>query len=268
MKFVRWDSIYFLHIAEKGYVFEQEWAFSYPRILSLFVSGTMPELVWSRMYTLVHELTSPHIGIRWSGGIDGPVNTALVGVILSHLAHYYSVLALYSLSGNIFGSETSSQKLICFLSAALHIISPAGAFLSAPYGEPIFSLLNISGYYLYTSSLIAEHNGTALLRDLQVLTAAVLFAVATIVRSNGILSGFLFAYDAAILVWAILTQGLIVHKIRRLAIIIVGGCVVGSSMVVPQILAYREYCMGAGGLRPWCSWTVPSIYTWVQGFYW
>lgn len=189
-------------------------------------------------------------------------------MILSHIAHYYSVLALYNLSANIFGSETSTQKLICFLSAALHIISPAGAFLSAPYGEPIFSFLNISGYYLYTSSLIEEHNGLVLLRDLQVLIAAVLFAIATVVRSNGILSGFLFAYDAAILAWSILTQGLSVPKFRRLAVIIVGGCVVGSSMVVPQILAYREYCIGGGDLRPWCSWTVPSIYNWVQSFYW
>jgi hypothetical protein len=29
LKFVRWDSIYFVHIARNGYVFEQEWAFSY-----------------------------------------------------------------------------------------------------------------------------------------------------------------------------------------------------------------------------------------------
>lgn len=38
-KFVRWDAIYFLHSAEHGYVFEQEWAFSYPRVLGFFLSG-------------------------------------------------------------------------------------------------------------------------------------------------------------------------------------------------------------------------------------
>lgn len=39
LKFARWDSIYFLDIAEKGYTFEQQWAFGYPKILGLFVSG-------------------------------------------------------------------------------------------------------------------------------------------------------------------------------------------------------------------------------------
>lgn len=29
LRFVRWDSIYFTHAAENGYVFEQEWAFGY-----------------------------------------------------------------------------------------------------------------------------------------------------------------------------------------------------------------------------------------------
>lgn len=29
LRFVRWDSIYFVHIAQNGYVFEQEWAFGY-----------------------------------------------------------------------------------------------------------------------------------------------------------------------------------------------------------------------------------------------
>ena len=201
-------------------------------------------------------------------GARGPVNTALVAVVLSHVAHYLSVLALYRLSANIFGHGTAAQKLICFLSAALHIICPAGAFLLAPYGESIFSLLNLSGFYLYTSSLISEHNGITPLRDIQVLTAAVLFALATIVRSNGVLSGSLFAYDAFMVAWATLIQGPSLHKTRRLAVIIVGGCIVALGMVVPQILAYRSYCMSGTDLRPWCNSALPSIYGWVQGHYW
>lgn len=39
LKFARWDAIYFLHTAEQGYVFEQEWAFGYPRFLGFFIAG-------------------------------------------------------------------------------------------------------------------------------------------------------------------------------------------------------------------------------------
>ncbi|KAJ5086555.1 hypothetical protein NUU61_007862 [Penicillium alfredii] len=247
LKFVRWDSIYYLHVAQTGYVFEQEWAFGwgYTKLLDLFISG-----------------------IRLSGGLGGPANTALVAVVLSHVAHYLSVLALYRLSANIFGQATITQELFCFLSAGLHIVSPAGAFLSAPYGESIVSILNFSGYYLYSSSLIAERDGATRSRDARVLTAAALFAIATMVRSNGILSGFLFAYDACVLAWGTLTQGPSIHNTLRLVVIVLGGCIVASGMVIPQLLAYRTYCMPDAGSRPWCGWTVPSIYGWVQERYW
>ncbi|KAJ5640449.1 hypothetical protein N7528_000074 [Penicillium herquei] len=244
LKLARWDAIYFLHTAEKGYIYEQEWAFGYPRVLGWFVAG-----------------------LSKSGGLGGPVSTALIGVALSHVAHYLSVLALYGLSANIFGHATVTQQLICFLSAALHIICPAGAFLSAPYGESLFSFLNILGFYLYSSSLISESRGASTLRDLQVLTAGGLFAVATIVRSNGLLSGILFAYDAIFLAWITLTQGPSRHRSRRLAVIIVGGSIVALGVLVPQVIAYKTYCLTDLD-REWCGWTLPNIYTWVQSHYW
>lgn len=88
------------------------------------------------------------------------------------------------------------------------------------------------------------------------------------VRSNGILSGFLFAYDASLLAWAALTQGLDLYRARRFAVIVLGGGMVALGMIVPQILAYRIYCMSQDGPRPWCSSVLPSIYGWVQGYYW
>ena len=245
LSFARWDAIYFLHIAEKGYVFEQEWAFSYPRLLGSLMSA-----------------------IRWTGGSGGPVNTALVGVVLSHITHYLSVLSLYGLSANIFGYATVMQRLFCLLSAALHIICPAGPFLSAPYGESIFSFLNFTGFYLYSSSLISERNGDTGLRDLKIMLSAILFACATIVRSNGILSGFLFAYDAGSLAWTSLIRGPSVHLARRLAVILFGGSIVAVGMIMPQIWAYQMYCLAGADVRPWCNWTIPSIYSWVQSYYW
>jgi phosphatidylinositol glycan class V len=47
LRFVRWDSIYFVHAAENGYVFEQEWAFGYgyTRLLASLASGMCKSLL-------------------------------------------------------------------------------------------------------------------------------------------------------------------------------------------------------------------------------
>ncbi|OJJ49457.1 hypothetical protein ASPZODRAFT_60509 [Penicilliopsis zonata CBS 506.65] len=222
---VRWDPVYFVHIAEQGYVFEQEWAFGYPRLQS-----------------------------------DSPSEIALVGVALSHLSHYLSVLVLYGLSVTVLGRDTPAKERVCLLAAALHIITPAGAFLSAPYGEPLFALLNFAGYYVYSSSTGPRRVG-------RLLGAAALFAVATTVRSNGILSGFLFASDAVRELHALVVHGCSVAALARLLLIVIGGCLVALGFVGPQLLAYRDYCL-TDTPRPWCQQALPSIYAWVQEEYW
>ncbi|KAE8132352.1 GPI mannosyltransferase 2 [Aspergillus pseudotamarii] len=234
LKLVRWDSIYFIHIVRDDYVFEQEWAFGYG-------------------YTrLISFLTS----------------VALVAITLSHITHYFSVLALYRLSINIFGHDSTSGRLISFLSAALHIICPAGAFLSAPYGESLFSFLNITGYYLYSASLLDANAGKRASSDANLLLAAALLSIATAVRSNGILSGALFAYDALLQLRMIISQGISGDNLLRLGVIVVGGCVVALGLIVPQWIAYTAFCMSDEPLRPWCEQLIPSIYGWVQVHYW
>ncbi|KAL2001008.1 hypothetical protein VTN02DRAFT_2353 [Thermoascus thermophilus] len=246
-KFVRWDSIYFVRIADRGYLFEQEWAFGYgyTRLLSLLSSA-----------------------FDRTDQVSGPAQIARLGVVLSHLGHFVSVLALYGLTKNVFGSETNAKKAFCFLSASLHIVSPAGAFLSAPYAEPVFSALNIAGFYIYSSAFLDDRVGRSFSRDVKLLISAVLFAAATTLRSNGILSGLLFAYDAIVDLVKLASGRLSAGVLRHLAVIVTSGMIVALGMVGPQYIAYTAYCTRGANSRPWCTQLIPSIYGWVQAHYW
>ncbi|KAI9375286.1 GPI mannosyltransferase 2 [Aspergillus egyptiacus] len=247
LKFVRWDSIYFLHIARSGYVFEQEWAFSY----------TYGNLVNSLSHLLFRSDDSSEAA-----------KLAVTAVVLSHVAHYLSVLVLHRLSINVLGHDTERRRLICFLAAALHIISPAGAFLSAPYGESLFSFLNISGFYVYSSSRLDSGTRKQSLTYAKILLSGVLFAVATAIRSNGILSGVVLAYDALEQCYNIISPNPSRAAGVRLCFIVFSGCIVALGFFIPQYLAYAAYCTNQVISRPWCQSLVPSIYGWVQDYYW
>lgn len=196
------------------------------------------------------------------------VEIAWVGVALSHLCHYLSVLSLYGMSKKVFGRE---HHRLAFLSAALHIVCPAGAFLSAPYGEGLFSFLNFTGLYLYASALADDATSSSLLqRDLKFLAAGVFFGLATTVRSNGLLSGILFAYDALVTVADVARNGSIsLSALRRLGVVFLGGSFIADGIVGPQYVAYTEYCQSVDDVpRSWCNDLPPSIYAWVQSHYW
>ncbi|KAF2842075.1 glycosyltransferase family 76 protein [Patellaria atrata CBS 101060] len=247
--FVKWDAIYFSSIAQRGYIFEQEWAFGwgFTRLISLI----------TRFFSKTELDVSPD-------------RTAWVGVSISHVSHLLSVLVLYCLVLSL--KHQSKIPKVAFITAVLHIISPAGLFLSAPYGESLFSLLNFSGFLLYVLSRRTPLSVSRrrLKDDVFLLVAGVCFGLATTIRSNGLFSGIIFAYDVLTSLPNILKILQDPIELRRISCTILGGISVAIGFMMPQWIAYSEYCLvGSATLqREWCTRTIPSIYTWVQEKYW
>ncbi|GAB1315861.1 ER membrane glycoprotein subunit of the GPI transamidase complex-like protein [Madurella fahalii] len=243
-----WDAIYFLSIARRGYRFEQEWAFG----------GGLPIVV----RTLVKGLA--YLGIAGFSTVqeeEGAVLEALTGIVVANAAHLLSALVLYRL-----GQLVWRDRALSLVAAILHILSPAGLFLSAPYAESSFALLSFSGYLFLALSCRAERSPTS--RDIYTILAGILFGLATTFRSNGILNGIPFA-------WEVLCQLPRLHQrpsdtLRRLLALGIGGVCVAAGSIVPQALAYLRFCSDTSGAEPrsWCRGYLPSIYTFVQKHYW
>jgi phosphatidylinositol glycan class V len=178
------------------------------------------------------------------------------------------VLALYSLARAIFHEGQSTK--FAFITACLHVFSPAGLFLSAPYGESTFALLSFSGYLIFVKSFNFRGQITAH-QDILIVAAGLVFGSATTIRSNGLLNGLLFLEEAIRTIYS-MKNGLTVSVIRRLIATGIGGVCVAIGFAAPQIIAFREFC---GNHTPdnqpqriWCKDTLPSIYGFVQSHYW
>lgn len=146
----------------------------------------------------------------------------------------------------------------------LHILSPAGLVLAAPYSEALFSLLSFLGYYLYAVSAHAYHARNGALAQL-LLLLAVFLLVAT-VRGNGVLNGLVLlseflseAYAAAVGGGTGVDSGVrgVGERVGRLLGLGIAGVMVGLGVAMPQVLAWLEYCTIEGETREWCSRTIP-----------
>ncbi|KAI6245252.1 GPI mannosyltransferase 2 [Erysiphe necator] len=240
-KLTRWDAVYFIEISRRGYIFEQEWAFGWgmTRFMALCTLGV-------RKY------------IFDSDGLE-----CVVGVLIAHTTHFLSVIVLFALTLKIFIGENLEN--FAFFTACLHIISPAGIFLSAPYAESPCALLSFIGILTFTKSFSVK---LPLTKDFLILTSGALFGIATTFRSNAILNGFLILEEAIRTLLAF-RKGFRATKFRHLLATGLAGLFVGSGSLIPQYIAYNEYCAESPTLkRPWCTKAFPSIYQYVQSFYW
>ncbi|KAB5566674.1 GPI mannosyltransferase 2 [Coniochaeta sp. 2T2.1] len=253
-----WDAIYYTQVARRGYLFEQEWAF-----------GSGLTIV---IESIVKLLTS--LGVPNNGHLE-----SAAGVLVSTTSHLLSSLVL-----NTLGQVVLADAKLALLGALLHVFSPAGLFLSAPYSEAPFALLSFLGYLLYAKSCNSltptTHGRAALLtRDAQLLLAGCVFGLATAFRSNGISHGVPFAWEFVQQLSALLRRRRpSFSAIRRLTVLGVAGLCVAAGSTVPQYVAYRRFCVDgdpttsalvAGvGRRPWCDGRLRSIYAFVQVYYW
>ncbi|EQK97835.1 glycosyltransferase family 76 [Ophiocordyceps sinensis CO18] len=239
-RLTRWDALYFMHHAREGYVFEQEWAFS--AALPLVVRG------------LLSVLPLPVDDAAWE-----PV----VAIAIVHASHLVAVLALHRLTMVVCGDAK-----LALVASALHVVSPAGLFLSAPYAESPFAALSFVGSLLFALGI--KHKRHWAKRAVAIVGAGVAFGLATAFRSNGLSNGLLFAVGAFKCLDVFVRKPSI-SRLLALVAPVVGGLCVAAGSVVPQAAAWRRFCRDApAGLepRPWCSRTVPSIYTFVQSEYW
>ena len=122
-----------------------------------------------------------------------PLNVAYIGILISNTCHLLSALVLARLAKSL--APPPFKEEISFISAALHILSPAGLFLTAPYAESLFALLSFLGCLFYTFS--CERPGTPrdYRNDARLLASGVCFGLATTIRSNGVLAGLIFVFE-------------------------------------------------------------------------
>lgn len=222
---------------------------------------------WVNLVMLRIETTNIEVDVSFfDHSITG---IAAIGILFAHVMHLLSVLLLYRTALLVEGPSSSGK--VAFISAALHIISPAGLFLSAPYAEAPFSCLNFAGFLLYLIGFKARSMHESFVTEsIGFVGAGIFFALASLLRSNGILSGAVFAYDALVLLVGVLHDGVSMRWLQQAAITLIGGALIPIGLIVPQWVAYHEYCVleDHERRRTWCARLIPSIYTWVQDHYW
>lgn len=263
----RWDAQHFLFIAERGYVFEHNFAF-FP-LLPVVLRSVAAGLLWplSPWLTLHGRLL---------------LAVALVNSVLFVL----SAVALYGL-----GCLVLRDRRLSLLSALLYCLTPANVFLMAGYSESLFAALTFGGLWLL------ERGATA--------KACLVLGLATGARANGLVNGGYLLYlplqralcQAKKLSrdpgdkWRSLRYAWI--AIRFMATAAVGVSVISLPFGVFQYYGYKTFCEqsstqgsvspslltlaqqkgyrvpdAASPMPPWCLKPLPLLYSYIQDAYW
>ena len=260
----RWDAIYFLHIAEHGYTYENCLAF-----FPLF-----PLTVRTIASTLFYPL---HYILSYSRLL------LLTAVLLNLFCSVFTTQIFYTL-----GLKVTCDKHLAFKSALLYALTPASIFTIAPYSESLFTFLSFS-------AMVLAHKQSPIL-------SALLFGFSAMTRSNGIVAlGFVLYYNFQKLVYFIFRVPFekILELIVAIFLKIIGPMIFQIVLLFAPFLSYQYYtfllyCKPAEypqgpfpssvlaygrqlGLKfpnnetplsSWCYQKIPISYTYIQSHYW
>ncbi|XP_051027207.1 GPI mannosyltransferase 2 isoform X3 [Acomys russatus] len=197
----------------------------------------------------------------------------LVSVAL--LNFLFSVLAAVTLHD--LGCLVLQCPRQAFIAALLFCLSPANVFLAAGYSEALFAFLTFSAM-----GQLERARGWA---------SGLLFALATGVRSNGLVSvGFLLHSQCRGFFSSLVVLNPWKQLIQLLASLCLSVLTVSLPFALFQYYAYTQFCLRGSahsipeplvqlavdkGYRtagenepPWCSWDLPLIYSYIQDVYW
>ncbi|RKO84382.1 GPI mannosyltransferase 2 [Blyttiomyces helicus] len=154
--FVRWDAIYMLGIAERGYIYEQEFAF-------------FPGL------PLAMRVGADAAGYFVNGAVGRRTMLVISGLFFTNLSFVWAAVALYRLTLLLL-----ADKHLATSTAILFCVCPAGVFMSCLYTESPFAFLTFAG-------MLQMERGRH-------WVAALAWGLAGLFRANGILHAGFFAW--------------------------------------------------------------------------
>ncbi|KAI9330271.1 GPI mannosyltransferase 2 [Zopfochytrium polystomum] len=228
LPFVRWDSVYFLAIAERGYRYEQEHAF-------------MPGL------PLLMRAVKNSILYPFTGEIPDRALFALSGILVCNVSTVLAAIALYRLTMLVYKKESLAAT-----TALLFCLSPAAPFLTAIYTEGLFALLSFSGAILFQRR-----------KD---CLAALVWSLSGLVRSNGILLVGFFAFRAlCALLESSSVRAVAIIKCAIYSLIVLAGFAAFQYYGYASLCVGEPEALSP---RPWCAKTPPLLYSFVQEHYW
>ncbi|GAA5954473.1 hypothetical protein JCM21900_006818 [Sporobolomyces salmonicolor] len=230
--FVRWDTVYFVHIARDGYAQEQRLAFM-PGLPGIMRGGG--------------------VLLAWLKGEDKTTQEDLVlaGMLASAAATTGAALALYRLT-LVFSSIPHA-----LLAALLFLLAPARAVLhAAPYTEPFAALFTFLGMLCFARS---RH-----------LLAALVWAVGTAFRAQGLVVGVgFFGWKFVLRTGWKDGRFSLRRLVAGLLPFMLLSLLSAAPFFAFQAYAYRQFCTTpTSPVRPWCTKGLGLSYGWIQSHYW